>query len=813
MARFGKSGNELIKQTPVSLLALTRHPVEPDEEDWFARCRGDYLRSFPLSLLELVRLSLLLSLVGAVSNVAFTCAAVGGGAVVMVMQAGVRHREARPGFDPKIALNYRRRVIRIRSIWWCGVLAWSIMIAPHGNHEGLVALGVAMMAIDGISMLALPHLALGASVASGGAIVTGMFARDGMAAVSVAIAVLALSAFLHWSIYNLYYLFATRRIRTKRLAQSNETISLLLNQYDDEGSDWLYEIDETGCINHPSPRFCDACGIDADRLHGMSFVHLFHEGVHRHELEEKLGCGERFRNLALPLEVRGEERWWSISGRPVERPDGRAGGWRGFIADVSEAKRAEAKIAYMAHFDLLTGLSNRTLFSATLERAMLRLSERRAAGLLFVDLDHFKEINDGHGHAAGDAVLREVARRLEQSVRPGDVVARLGGDEFVVLLPDLPSRDTCLDIARRLLDELARPIEIKGQVMPMGASIGAAFAPENGETADELLQAADLAMYEAKLRGRNAISTFSASMREQMQERRNLEIGLGHAVVREELELHYQPLVDLSSGETSGYEALVRWNHPQKGMLGPQLFIPVAEESGLITQLGEWVLRNALADAARWPDHLTVAVNVSPAQMRSGGFLPLVVNTLAATGVAPHRLELEITENLLIQNSSEVLDILHKLRKVGVRISLDDFGTGYSSLNYLRSFPFDKIKIDRSFVEGLADREDCQAIVQSVISLARDLNIVTTAEGVEHESQLEALRLQGCTQVQGYLFSRAVPSWQLPYAAPGNVAALRIAADNLRELPQRGRAGPEAVAPAVDDPAPLQGSGAANARS
>jgi predicted signal transduction protein with EAL and GGDEF domain len=392
------------------------------------------------------------------------------------------------------------------------------------------------------------------------------------------------------------------------------------------------------------------------------------------------------------------------------------------------------------------------------------------------------------------------------------VVARLGGDEFVVLLPDLPSRDTCLDIAGRLLEELARPIEVEGQVMPMGASIGAAFAPENGETADELLQAADLAMYEAKLRGRNAISTFSASMREQMQERRNLEIGLGHAIVREELELHYQPLVDLSSGDTSGYEALVRWNHPQKGLLGPQLFIPVAEESGLITQLGEWVLRNALADAARWPDHLTVAVNVSPAQMRSGGFLPLVVNTLASTGVAPHRLELEITENLLIQNSSEVLDILHQLREVGVRISLDDFGTGYSSLNYLRSFPFDKIKIDRSFVEGLADREDCQAIVQSVITLARDLNIVTTAEGVEHESQLEALRLQGCTQVQGYLFSRAVPSWQLPYAVAGNVAAPWIAADNLRELPQRGRAGPDATVLDVDDPAPLQESGSAIAR-
>jgi diguanylate cyclase (GGDEF)-like protein/PAS domain S-box-containing protein len=790
MKQFGKVGHELIKQTPFTLSALTHHPIEPHEEDWFARCRGDYLRSFPLSLLEVVRLALLLSLVGPHTSLSFTLAALAGWAMVMGTQMSVRRKEACPDFDPKVALRYRVGTIRIRSIWWGSMLAWGLLIAPTGSQGALAALGIAMMAIDGISVLSLPHLALAASLGSGLAMATGLLAREGMAAAPAAIVVLVMAAFLHWSIYNLYYLFATRRIRTRRLAQSHETIRLLLNQYDDEGSDWLYEIDEEGHVRNPSTRFCDACGITADRLEGMPLAQLFHDGVHRRELQEKLDRRERFRNLVLPLYVNGEERWWSLNGRPVGSSKAKESGWRGFMADISEAKEAEAKIAYMAHFDLLTGLPNRTLFNADLERAMLRMSERRSVGLLFIDLDHFKEINDGFGHAIGDAVLRESARRLETAIRPGDVVARLGGDEFVVLLNDLSSREVCLEIAQRLLDALASPMEIEGQKMSVGGSIGAAFAPENGETAEELLRAADLAMYEVKLRGRKGISLFDNVMREQMQERRDLSIGLRSAILNKELELHYQPLIDVASGETSGYEALLRWRHPQRGLLGPATFIPIAEENGFITELGEWVLRNALADAAQWPEQMTIAVNVSPAQMRGEGFLRLVANALVASGVAPYRLELEITESLLIQNKDEVLELLQKLRSLGVRISLDDFGTGHSSLNYLRSFPFDKIKIDRSFVEGLADREDCQAIIHSVITLANDLEITTTAEGVENEHQLDALRERGCTQVQGYFFSEAVPPHELPFgnAAPGlspssprNLLELRVHSDRSPE--------------------------------
>jgi diguanylate cyclase (GGDEF)-like protein len=417
----------------------------------------------------------------------------------------------------------------------------------------------------------------------------------------------------------------------------------------------------------------------------------------------------------------------------------------------------------MAHYDVLTQLPNRTLFNATLERAFHRKAQGGLIGLLYVDLDHFKAINDGHGHAAGDRVLIEIARRLEDVVRPRDMIARLGGDEFVILMTELDGTAAGLAVAERVLARIGNAIEIDGQVMPIGTSIGVAFAPHDGRTGDELLRAADLAMYDAKARGRRGISVFDAGMQVQMQERRELELDLRAAIVRGELELHYQPLLDIPSGVTAGFEALLRWKHPTRGMVSPDVFIPIAEETGVIVEIGEWVIRTALAEAATWPEDLTVAVNMSPAQMKDGNLLSVVVNALANCGVPAGRLELEITENLLMQESEEVLATLHKLRGLGVKIALDDFGTGYSSLNYLRSFPFDKIKIDRCFVSELAEREDCQAIVRSVIALANELNMTTTAEGVEFGEQLEELRRDGCDQAQGFLYSRARPAAELEF--------------------------------------------------
>jgi diguanylate cyclase (GGDEF)-like protein/PAS domain S-box-containing protein len=763
MVNAAKPGHRLIAQTPLSLLALTRHQVEPHEEHWFARCRADYLRAFPLSLLELLRLALLLSLVGPFTEPLFTALTVIGWVIVMAAQHSVRRKEARPGFDEKLALRNRFSVIRLRAAWWFGALLTSLLIAPAASQEGLVALAMAMIFIDGLSTMTLPHLGLGASLSGAVALSVGLFLHDGWSAAPVAVVALVLASFMHWSLYNLFYMFATRRIRTRRLSESNETIRLLLNQYDDEGSDWLYEIDSAFRIRNPSPRFCAACERSAEELDGVSLIELVGAAPEASDLTELLNEGRSFRNVVVPVRVGGVERWWSLNGRPVERLHDNGPGWRGFIADISIAKQAEAKVTFMAHYDLLTQLPNRTLLNSTLERAFARLTNGEIIGLLYVDLDHFKAINDGQGHAVGDRVLAEVAQRLENVVRPRDMVARLGGDEFVVLMPHLESTEAGLAVARRILEVIGDSVEIDEQIMPIGASIGVAFTPNDARTGDELLRAADLAMYDAKSRGRRGISVFDPDMQTQMIERRTLEIDLRAAIVRQELELHYQPLLHIETGKTAGYEALLRWNHPTRGMVQPATFIPIAEETGVIVEIGEWVIRSALAEAASWPEELTVAVNMSPAQMKDGNLLSVVIQALAASGVAPQRLEVEITENLLMQDSEEVLAVLHKLRDIGVRIALDDFGTGYSSLNYLRSFPFDKIKIDRCFVSELAEREDCQAIVRSVIGLAKELSMTTTAEGVEVYEQLEALRRHGCNQAQGFLYSQAVPADELGF--------------------------------------------------
>ncbi|MCW1427880.1 putative bifunctional diguanylate cyclase/phosphodiesterase [Novosphingobium sp. JCM 18896] len=763
-------GHKLIVETPLSLLALTRHHVEAHEENWFARCRADYLRAFPLSLLETVRLALLLLLVGPRTNPVFTLLTMLGWCAVMAMQRSVRHKEARREFDEKRALKYRVSVIRLRAAWWACALLAALLIAPEASMDGLIALGVAMMVIDGISAMSVPHLGLAASASGAAAVSVGLLSRTGWDGAAVAVTVWVMTCFMHWSLYNLYYMFATRRIRTRRLSQSNETIQLLLNQYDDEGSDWLYEIGSKFQIWHPSQRFADACGRKPEELEGLSLIELLGDVPEAADLRALFDEGRAFRNVVVPIRVDGVEHWWSLNGRPILR-EGQTIGWRGFIADITVAKRAEAKVAFMAHYDVLTQLPNRTLFNATLDRAFHRTALDGSIGLLYVDLDHFKAINDGHGHAVGDKVLVEISRRLEEVVRPRDMIARLGGDEFVILMTDLDSPAAGLAIAERVLGAVGNAIEIDGQIMPIGASIGAAFAPTDGQTGDELLRAADLAMYNAKSRGRRGISVFDPDMQVQMQERRALELDLRAAIVRGELELHYQPLLDINRGVTAGYEALLRWNHATRGTVSPDVFIPIAEETGVIVEIGEWVIRTALAEAAGWPEDLTVAVNMSPAQMKDGNLLSVVVSALAQSGVTPNRLELEITENLLMQESEEVLATLHKIRALGVKIALDDFGTGYSSLNYLRSFPFDKIKIDRCFVSELAEREDCQAIVRSVISLANELKMTTTAEGVEFGEQLEKLRKDGCDQAQGFLYSRAVPAGELEFK-PGQKRAV-----------------------------------------
>jgi diguanylate cyclase (GGDEF)-like protein/PAS domain S-box-containing protein len=432
------------------------------------------------------------------------------------------------------------------------------------------------------------------------------------------------------------------------------------------------------------------------------------------------------------------------------------------IVDVTERKQAEARIAHMAHHDALTGLPNRVLFHERLDEALGRV--RRSGenlAVLCLDLDHFKSVNDTLGHPVGDELLRAVSARLRQCCRHNELVARLGGDEFAIIQPLTGTPVEASELAIRLISVVSEPYDVHGHEVVIGASIGIALAPADGEESDGLLRNADMALYRAKADGRGTSHFFEPEMDRRLQARRALELDLRKAFANGDFELFYQPLVTIESNEVSGFEALLRWRHPERGMISPMEFVPLAEEIGLITPLGEWVLRQACVEAERWPGALKIAVNLSPVQFRNRGVVHAVMSALAHSGLAPDRLELEITESVLLGETEANLATLHQLRKIGVRISMDDFGTGYSSLSYLRSFPFDKIKIDRSFVSEMVGRPDCLAIIRAITGLGASLGIATTAEGVETPEQLESLRAEGCTEVQGFLFSPPRPAGEL----------------------------------------------------
>jgi diguanylate cyclase (GGDEF)-like protein/PAS domain S-box-containing protein len=432
------------------------------------------------------------------------------------------------------------------------------------------------------------------------------------------------------------------------------------------------------------------------------------------------------------------------------------------LIDITERKRAEARLAFMAQHDGLTALPNRIMLRQRLDEslALTRRSGEKVA-VLFVDLDGFKGINDTLGHAVGDKLLKCVTKRLRSSVREEDAVARLGTDEFAIVQAGAGRPEDVAVLAKRLIDAIGEPYRLDGHTVLSSASIGIAMAPGDGDDAEKLLKNADMALSRAKSEGHATFSFFEAEMDARAQSRRLIEIDLRAAIEADALVPHYQPLIDLRSGRITGAEALVRWPHPVRGMISPAEFIPVAEENGLINVIGALMLRRACTDAARWPSEVSVAVNLSPLQFRTGNLLSIAMDALRQSGLPPNRLQLEITETLLLEKSDQVLATLHALRALGVRISMDDFGTGYSSLSYLRSFPFDKIKIDRSFVRGLDSNPDAQAIMRAIISLGAGLGVTITAEGVETEAELSYLRAEGCHEGQGFLFSRARPNAEI----------------------------------------------------
>jgi diguanylate cyclase (GGDEF)-like protein len=577
-------------------------------------------------------------------------------------------------------------------------------------------------------------------------------------------------------------LFVKRIEAEQATEQQRQIVGLLLRDFETDARDWLWETSRSGALTRVGVRLCNVLGLGEAQLIGRPLDSLFSQRrmlrvtsdqqVGPAALRQVLGAGEPFSGVVLEARVRGEQRSWTLSAKPLHGADGAWTGWRGVGVDVSDARAREAEsivreqhLHYLAHHDALTGLPNRRAFVEV-------VAQQQAAGgpwaVALADLDHFKNVNDSLGHAAGDELLCSVARRLRQATRDGDALARLGGDEFAMLLRQLPAEGCEGEIERRMhgvLGALRVQERIGDYRVDVRASIGAAWT-DGALGAGDLLRQADTALYAAKNDGRDTVRLHAPGMTDRVRARLAMVSDLSAAVEHGQFDLDYMSLRDASSLVVQGYEALVRWRHPRHGRLSPAHFIPVAEESGVVVQIGLWVLERACRDAMAWPPHLLVAVNVSPVQLALPSFVDDVVAVLGRVGLPAARLELEVTETALTRDASRARTALQQLRAMGVRTAIDDFGVGYSSMAQLRELPFDRIKLDQSFAAALL-REPAggmtQSIIASVVLLANTMHLDITAEGVEHAEQLRMLRTLGCPTVQGYLFG-----------APAAVGALGI---------------------------------------
>jgi diguanylate cyclase (GGDEF)-like protein len=550
-------------------------------------------------------------------------------------------------------------------------------------------------------------------------------------------------------------------LRAEREAErQGQLVALLLKDFESQSADVMWETDSSGRLVRVTPKLTTLMRLDVETMSKRTLLGWFEEQSNdpeaRHavvQLRQAFGSGQAFRQRGLPVIVGGARRRWSITARPLVDESGVDQGWRGVITDITMEHDAQSRMQQLALVDSLTGLANRTQLR---DKLQLRLDTAagRPSALLCMNMDHFKRINDMFGHAAGDLVLRETARRLRKLVRASDVVARAGGDEFAIVLDDCVGEEDALSFARRVVDELNRGFSTGSGMIASSASVGVVTIPEHGTTVDELLANADLALGTAKAGGRARAEMFRTDMGERLRLRMTMERDLRVAVAKGELRLHWQPQVDTARWRISGCEALLRWQHADLGLIPPMNFIPMAEETGLIVELGEWVLNEACRVGAHKLPGLMVAVNVSPIQLVRDDFVGVVRKALGASGLPPHLLEIEITESLFIDASPKALKSLETLRQMGIHVALDDFGTGYSSLAYLRQFPFDTLKIDRAFVRELVTQHDARAIVRSIVELAAALGMSTVAEGVEEPAQYELLRRAGCHGVQGFLIAR-----------------------------------------------------------
>ena len=668
----------------------------------------------------------------------------------------------------------RRRPAKIMAAFslnslWLGLnfAVLSALWLPHVPPP--VQLLIAVCAVSQIATAAytvrtLPQAAKVYVVTQALGLAAGLAQLGNVTALATTAVLMVASALLVRMAYTAHDMFVTRILSDRDLHSAARTVKLLLNEYEESGFDWLFELDQHLRLTNVSPRFAQAAGESPDRLVGRDFAALFAPGSSCDELRTALSGGRSLRSLVIALDGLGDvgPRWWSVSGRPSHSDDGVH--YRGVISDVTELRHAEQRAQQMAHFDALTGLPNRSQFNQALAALFNNHHDGEHIALLLLDIDHFKSINDMHGHPIGDAFLRLFASRLSSVVADSGlggcqpIVARLGSDEFAIAVSGGNACDHAVRLAELLTLSLSEPLIVDASELPCAISLGIALAPFHTDQQAQLQSYADIALGAAKSAGRGNWEMFEPGMDARLHERHTLARDLRHAIARGELRMFLQPLVDVASERKTGYEALLRWQHPARGLVAPDVFIPIAEETGLIVPIGEWVIRTAFAEAATWPGEEVIAINLSPIQFASPNLLPIIVNALGDSGIAPGRVEFEITEGVLLGDTEVNIDILCRMQALGLKIALDDFGTGYASLNYLLSFPFDKIKIDRSFISSLSTREESRAIVASMIGLAHALGMCTLAEGVEETEQLDQLKAQGCRMVQGFLFGKALPS-------------------------------------------------------
>ena len=563
--------------------------------------------------------------------------------------------------------------------------------------------------------------------------------------------------------------FVAHRASETLVSEKREIISLLLRELEQSTSDWIWGFDADGAINRMSAGFTTATGVTEEALLGADFVHFLrcitppNDPLMAH-IERDVAERRTFQDIELCVTADGRECWWSLTGKPALDESGNYLGYIGTGSDVTERKIAERRITMLAHHDPMTGLLNRTKFTEQLNSCVARLERYGTPfSVMFLDLDQFKSVNDSRGHMVGDRLLTLVARRIQALVRETDLPARLGGDEFAIILPNDCNVESVGQLATRLIEEIKRPYNLDEDQVGIGISIGIAMAPMNGTRPDQILRNADLALYRAKADGRSVYRFFESQMDSEARERRLLEVELRDAIGNNELVLYYQPLVSASDQRPTGFEALIRWNHPIRGLVPPAEFIPIAEQSNLIVDIGDWSIMQACMAAATWPEDLTVAVNLSAKHFRRSDISAVVQRALAISGLAAHRLEIEITEGLLMENPDEVVEKLGEIRALGVTIAMDDFGTGYSSLSYLLKFPFDKIKIDRSFIDASSEDEVARDILKTIASLGKTLKLTITAEGVETREQAEFLSDIACHQLQGFYFARPLDHIDLPH--------------------------------------------------